>query len=1040
MKPLKLIISGWGPYAEQVEVDFSAFDHKGLYLITGPTGGGKTTIFDAITYALYGDVSGKNREKTSVRSDFSKPETDTFVELFFTHKATSYQIRRTPKYSRPKKRGEGFTISNETAELFIDDKEPIAVVTDVNRAIEQILGISYEQFKQIAMIAQGEFMDLLLANSKDRVEIFRNLFHTEDFERLQRHLSRQSKELYDQIKTLKDKLQEAIDTIDAKGFEELEELKNSTDYQYEKIFALTAQLIEKERNDSSILDKSIIDIEDRSKQLFITIKDGEYKNERIALYTEITKELDNLLDKKASVNQLRERIKLADLAVKASGEEKVIQNLDNQYQMLNINISKLEKMIEELTPVFLNAQIQKDDNLNRIEQLDKLRDKEMALEGLIPLLKEMEQKVQEHNNAKIFCMRLKEKEEDINQQLDTLKEEEKINLIELESLKEADSKLNECSLSIEKVESNIELLKNGIELCNQIQLESDKLKKLQQEYTRVELSWIDKRERYEKEELEFRKDAIGIVVTLLKEGEPCPVCGSTEHPRIAEKSGHILNELELKTLKADVLQLQTHKDNIYEKTLVQKLQVDNLYAEWNKINDTIQIKDIEIICIKEQLTQKLNSEKEILSEHNKQIGYYMDQLKRRQEILLLQERLSENRLIYQEEKEQILKDYLSAKSKFDELTGIVKQMEVRANTEQRSLEDAQKELDEVRNQRQVIQHEIKHKEENFLNLKDQLQEHKTLLMKEKQDYNRVTEELSEANRSFLEKLTSLGFSSTNEYKDAFIKEEEYKQIKKQLEEYDTMLQLKMNQKKELDKEVGGMEPIDLSVFQEELKRLETQKNDLQKDKESVNTSIQVNLRALKSMTDKWKIKEKLEEEYGTIKDLDDVTKGNNPERVVFEHYVLSVYFEEILRAANQRLSKMSVGRYELQKVSKVSDARTKDSLDLEVLDNYTGKKRSVKTLSGGESFKAALSLALGLSDIVQNNAGGIHIDTLFIDEGFGALDSESLDQAINTLMVLSEQNRLIGIISHVNELKERIDNQVVIEKTSQGSSINIKTL
>jgi exonuclease SbcC len=286
-------------------------------------------------------------------------------------------------------------------------------------------------------------------------------------------------------------------------------------------------------------------------------------------------------------------------------------------------------------------------------------------------------------------------------------------------------------------------------------------------------------------------------------------------------------------------------------------------------------------------------------------------------------------------------------------------------------------------------------------------------------------------------MQSYGFQSVEEYRQSILNEASMLELKNEITTYITLKQEKETIKKNLEESLKDKSMADVKGLLELKEQMEKNRDIHQKEKEHVISRRIGNKRALDSIQSKIAEKSKLDEEYGVVKDLDNVTKGNNGERLIFEHYVLSTYFEDIIKSANQRLSAMTNHRYELQKVSKVADARTKDSLDLEVLDNYTGRRRSVKTLSGGESFKAALSLALGLSDIVQNNAGGIQIDTLFIDEGFGSLDSESLEQALNTLTSLTEHNKMIGIISHVSELKERIDNQIVVEKGNNGSSLKM---
>ena len=1034
------MISGWGPYAERAEVDFSAFDQEGIFLITGPTGGGKTTIFDAISFALYGDVSGKNREKTSVRSDFAKADTDTFVELAFSHKGIHYRIRRAPKYARPKKRGEGYTISNETAELYVEEQEPIASVTEVNRALEQIMGLNYEQFKQIAMIAQGEFLELLVANSRDRVEIFRNLFHTEDYEKLQRYLSIEAKHLLDRIKTLRDRMKEAIASLEVVGNEELEELVEAEEYQYEKIFNQVKQLIENEKKEITILENQIMQKDNLGKQLLLKIKDGEQLNEKIQLFHDIVCALEEFARQKDTIDQWKESLKGADLALKAAGEEEICKNLKERLVQMKNSMIELEITIEDQLPGLQNAKLQQEENQKRMEQLEVLKEQERNLEGIIPLLKELNQAVEVYQNSQTKCTQTKEKEEKLALALEAVSAEMVLLKEEQATYTSVEAQIGQLNLELEKRRQMQETLQIALKQHQLIKSKQEQLIDLQKEYSSALSVWSDKRQQFEEKETIYKNAAVGLVARLLEVGKPCPVCGSIEHPKIAPISHDVPDENQLELLKNDLRKSEEYKNEVYEKTVVQKGLVDSLLEEWETISKSIGIQEVDFTSSLVELNQRVELEKiqnEKLIQRSNQLN---QQFIRRQEIDTLLIQLKEKRTTYLSQREVVLSEFQQAKSEYDRLTGVVSQMEERLPKDKKTLSQVLEELSKMKQHKEELTQVMEDIEKRYLALKEQMQKNQTLLVKGKEDIALLVVEVSEVENRFLEKLKSLGFIDEEAYHRAILSEEVYAQRKGQIKEYERQLQTKSEQKLELEKEIDGRESVDLSLLKETLNEADNLRLKIQKEKEQLNTKVQVNQKALISMKEKWKEKEKLEEEYGILKDLDDITKGNNPERIVFEHYVLSVYFEEVIKAANYRLYSMTGGRYELEKVSRVADARTKDSLDLEVLDNYTGKKRSVKTLSGGESFKAALSLALGLSDIVQNNAGGIQIDTLFIDEGFGSLDTESLDQALNTLMMLTEHNRLIGIISHVNELKERIDNQVIIDKGNNGSTLKVKTL
>ena len=846
MRPIKLTLSGWGPYASCEVVDFETFGREGLFLITGSTGGGKTTIFDGITYALYGETSGTTREKDYLRSDFAKPETETFVELIFTHKGQEYKVVRSPRYSRPKKRGQGEIVTSETAALYEEGKMPLTALKDVNCRLSEIMGISYKQFKQIAMIAQGEFLDLLLANSKDRVEIFRNLFGTEEQERFQKKLGEKAREAYNALTENKYKLSETLSQIQT----EKETVREELAKEYLNLEAVMEGVQEEIKEDKEAVKQLMEKISKLEKQLKkLTEKNQEY----VSFEKRIEEQKKKLVlcekEKGESEQKKEEAIKNALL------EEERFQNQKQQ----------------------LEAQKQE-----RERELKELRDRLLEYEGLEERLSEV----------KLCVAKLTEK---------LLKYQE-----------------------ISKREQDIEVLKEALE-------------KEQIEYQREESGCMEIKAQYEKKDHAYRAAAIGLAARYLEEGKPCPVCGSTTHPSPAVVSDAVPDEKEVEHWKEKWQQAEEKKNEIFHKAAQLKGSLDAMKKEVETSLEVLQREcgSYEALFWEEKEKREIQAQLEI-------------QIIEKKKLLKEKEVKEEKQTAFWKEKEELERQHEK------------RMLEVKRE------EEAQKLLAEGR---KILLEELK--------------KEKTALEKEL--------------RVFEEKLC----------REPVLAEHREDDFKK----------------------------MDVKKVQEAILFIEKEKKTVQKEKESRAVKITVNEKALHSILDKQKERKVLEEKYSLIRGLEQAAIGKNKDRMVFEQYVLSAYFEDIVAAANLRLAKMTGGRYQLSKVEKVSDGRTTDSLNLEVLDNFTGKKRPVKTLSGGESFKAALALALGLSDVVQAYAGGIQIETLFIDEGFGALDEESLEQAMSTLNSLTEHNRLIGIISHVSELKEQIEKKLVVEKGRNGSHI-----
>lgn len=840
MKPIKLVLSAWGPYSSKEIVDFSQFKEDSLFLVTGPTGGGKTTIFDGITYALYGNASGNNRDKTTFRSDFAKQETDTFVEFWFSHRGSIYKVKRSPRYSRPKKRGTGETLSAETAELFEEGKEPCTAINEVNKRLERILGINYRQFKQVAMIAQGEFLELLLANSKDRVEIFRNIFQTGEYEHIQRKISDYAKAVYSKLLKQKNKMEEAVSIIQTEKAE-LNELRKAEFLPFDKIASLLTQLLEEEKEEIEILEKEVSKLEKQIKKL---VSKGE-------VYFTIQKQLDEAKKKLCAFEQ----------ELKTGEEEK----------------AKLERIFHD----FINQQEKEENNI--AAEKDKL-----------------------------------EAEKEVNEQ-----EHKRLEQIELELEKQRGR--------LAKKKENIKVIDD---IKNKLKMEAEQeqiLISLQTDYEGKNKTAHQLKHDYEKKEELYKASVIGLTAKYLEDGKPCPVCGSLEHPNIAKICGEIPDEKEIKQAKRKWEQQEKLKNSSYQMAAEQNGKLQAIHKE-------------------------------------------------------VQEKLKENDLMGEQVEEHykiLIKEEKGEKEKCKAL----EKEEIRKKKLEKEIEILQNKIISLEKTGEKKRAEFQKKQENF---KKELE--KKLI--------------------FIESHKA-------------VIEESKKQLKKLKKEEEIYI-------KKLEHELEG---VKVDLLKEQIASLENEKKVLLKKKEKKKQIFQMNRTVMDSITEKNKEKEQLEQEYGIIKDLDRVTKGNNKDRIIFEHYVLAFYFETIIQAANIRLIKMTAGRYTLSKVEQVSDARTTDSLNLEVFDSFTGKKRPIKTLSGGESFKAALALALGLSDVVKRYAGGIQIETLFIDEGFGSLDEESLEQALDTLGSLTENNCLIGIISHVNELKERISQKIVVKRGNYGSYI-----
>lgn len=770
MKPLKLILSGWGPYRDSQTIDFTPVAGGGLFLITGPTGAGKTTVFDAVTFALYGEVSGSIREKDSLRSDFAAADQTTWVELTFVHRGEIYRIVRNPRYERAKLRGEGTTSESENAQMYCGENLVTTGSQPVTEAVSELLGLDYRQFKQISMIAQGEFTKLLMATSKERTLIFRDIFQTRLYDVIAQKLGQRVRALNDRLDEVRHRMDETAGAFRVES-EAWEKAWSQKSRNYGKLVALAEA-------------------------------DSEEKKLRRARLKEQQEQLDKAYKKLVqSIEQARQNNKAIDVFLADS--------------------EQLEQMKQEL-------------------ETAKVRRK--ALQKEAKKLPEMEQNLAETD----------ERQRVLAEQLGRL-----------EAWRHAKTRLSH----------------------------------LQEKYLLLDQQAKGKKAEYEMQDDRFRKASAGILAQALKAGEPCPVCGSTEHPAPAT------------------------------------------------------------------LTDKLPDEKQL------------EQLKK----------AAEEQMKLANEAQAEAAAALGALRQVEEsLAGLWTQLQDRDEDEQTALPRGLG--------------------EEMVN----------------QALGRVSQQMEES-RQRNRKLTC-----------------EIQELKQSCQEVEILVEKQkaaVAQKKSGLSKPRSMERQDISEWSRQIQDMEALRRQQAREREKLQTTLSINQDGVRQLKEHMEVRQKLEEEYGTLRKLERAASGSNNRKLVLEQYVLSVYFEDILRAANQRLRSMTGDRYELYRQEEGKDRRMKEGMELEVLDQYTGKKRSVRSLSGGESFKAALALALGTSDVIQSYAGGIQVETMFVDEGFGALDSESLAQAIEILTALGDSRRMIGIISHVEELKERIDDQIIVEKTNNGSSI-----
>ena len=930
MRPIELKMSAFGPFAGLTTLKLDALGTDGLYLITGDTGAGKTTIFDAIIYALYGEASGNIRTTDMLRSKYANADTATFVELTFVFKDKTYIVRRNPEYLRPSKRGEGrFTKESAKAQLTMPDKEVITGLVSVNNKIIEIIGLNKNQFSQIAMLPQGEFMRLLLADTKQRIEIFREIFDTEPYLLLQDRIKRDANELYRLVSDYKKSMAQYVADVycdeNSEYNQALINIKNDSQMSIKEILDIIDKIIAQDKSCADEYDKAIISIDKGIDQLNSKLT--------IAIQTERIK--DDYKSALTQLNNLTEEYENVYSIYKAECEK------DSERNELSLNI---EKSSEKLESYELLEKYKKDYG----KKLDKINN--------------IMQHIHEDTNSLNECIK----------QIDNCKKEAEI----LKNTELEIEKLNSKISDIIKKKEGVEYLKDVFERKIKAVSQADEAK---DRYMSAFAAYEEANNRYLKMEKAFFNEQAGIMAAALEEGQPCPVCGSVTHPVPAVAGDDAPTEMQLKKYKIYVEDKSKECSELSSQSGLLSGQAEsmnnmffssivNFNTQWKEALDnssddeTIRVDIIQLLAdlgkiLDEAMLEKKNADENIskynnlikmLSDYDKKVEQFKDKINKSKNELAILSTQNENmqKQISQLEKELGNKDIMQAKKLINDM-----------------------------------------------------------------------------------KLKKVQLDKA------------YEAAKKQYDEYTINIKTLKNRISDLQKQISHTDKqktpdIDIPMYEKQLEDMKKERLKLREKKNIVDIRIANNEKIYKSIERVNEKSEKSEKHYSWLRTLSDTVNGSlsGKSRIKLETYVQMSFFDRIIMRANTRFMRLTDGQYELKRSDSKDNYKNQTGLELDIIDHYNGTIRSVKSLSGGEAFEASLSMALGMSDEIQSRSGGIQIDTMFIDEGFGSLDDESLSQAVKVLNSLSSSDRLIGIISHVSVLKDRIDKQIVVSKGKTGGS------
>lgn len=978
MIPLFLTIKNFGPFLNEQSIDFKQVIKNNIFLITGPTGAGKTSIYDAITFSLYGKSSGTIRKAESMQSDFSSNKDETYVDFTFSIKNQIYNIKRVMKRKKITSKNT-ITDTKPKAELILPDQTVIEGISEVNQKILEIIGLNQLQFSKIVMLAQGEFQKLLQASSDEKESLFRNIFSTHKFQQFSenlKNLEQEKKRILDQKFEIKKNIIKDIDFLD----------ENISIDHIDKEYILKYLEKEKEKlSNTYISTQNIIDIKNKDKNL-INIQYAIDINKKFDQKFEIEAEINIINNKKDKIISKDNLLKKYDNLYPILLLKKDIENLNNQYQKylkkldsLNKDLSKFNILHEDINKLYktIPELIQSKNNIySDIENLNKT----------IPIIQKKDEVYQNvlknKNNLEIIILDIKNIENALQ------------NKILEENLVDIENQINQINL----------IIKNILSLDKSLELS----KTLEKDY--INKTYI------------YNKSISYSLAKELLENQSCPVCGNTTHPNKAKKNKDSISYIDLQNLNTIYT---THLQDVEKQKWIIKENIDKLKSissdiiidyEYNKY----QFNNYEFIYnIKKNLIYKKDLISHKILENVKSLKYNENisdlekkSIKEKEKLSIIKNSIEQGSLEYQviisslSEKNinisDINKNISSLKNILDTIEKKIKKYELDYNTSCININYTTENLLDCKNNIYYIEKDILYKKNNL--------------------------------KEFMHKAKILNLDYID---DIMHIENNYDTIKKEVDDFFDNMSEKNLILKNINKDLDGKEKFDI----DNMKSLLYNINEDLKNLNSIIIDTKTNINKLDIISIKIKqIFSELEiliEDHQNISLLNDISSGKNESKLKFETFVLTSYFDEIIYATNIRLDNITNGRFSLNRKTDRSQGNKKSGLDLEIFDIHTGKYRESHTLSGGESFQTSLALALGLSDTISQNYGGIEINTLFIDEGFGSLDSVSLDNIINCLTNLTQTGRIVCIISHVQELKERIDTKIYVSSSSYGSSISI---
>lgn len=1010
MKPLILKMCAFGPYAHQQILDFKELKGRSFFLIHGPTGSGKTSILDAICFALYGNTSGNSRTGKSMRSDHADLSVQTELEFEFAIGTTQYKVNRWPEQERPSKRGGGTTIAPAKAELFVlaqDGNYELLAASwrEVTEKIEALLGFKSEQFRQVVLLPQGDFRKLLTASSDEREAIMQTLFKTDLYRLIEEKLKVKAKELTQVHKEL---LHDKETILQEAAVATINDLEKELEHNRQKEAQFKKQVEELEQN----LKKA------QAEFTTATRIEDQWKERETA-----EAELKRLNEKVSVVNQFRQDLTKALAAATIADTESLLSQQARDVANLEDNLKIQEKALQsgkQQFELFQKALLVQEKKAPERETAASELHRLQQLTGTVQALTQAGKEASETQAAVDSALKRKKQ---LQLQLEEAQKTQQSTTEQVQSLLVLSGEAQSRRMELEKLQSFLDKRQHLEEEKKTLLTAERKLSSTQQKAAQAEEQSKELKQVYSALQQAWLNGQAGVMSAQLAEGTPCPVCGSIHHPQPAAFVSETPDESTLKRKQAELEQAEINEKHL-QTAYHQELKDRDLSAQ-------------KVQTLVEELENYAQTELPKLAaqlEHAR--SFYHEALKAAQQLELLRKELeawTDQQTKLQTEQENQEKAWLKASEAAQKAQAVFEERQSSVPAELQDPQALQKALEAAEALQSRLNSDWEEAQKNE-------QQSRQTLTKLQADYDntlanlrQAQERLNQIQADFNNRLHSSGFATVDEYTQAKWQPERIKKVQDHIRDFELSLSAAEQRTQRSREKTEALPRPELEKLQQTLDTLQQNFEAAVRHHSELLHTLESKERWLDRLNEISQKADKVSSQYAIIGRLSEVANGQNDYRLTLQRFVLGALLDDVALAANERLKTMSRGRYYLQRTMDRARKNTAGGLDLEVFDNYTGFARGVGTLSGGETFLASLSLALGLVDVVQSYAGGIHLDTLFVDEGFGTLDPESLDFAIKALIDLQQGGRLVGIISHVPELKERIDARLEVTPTSKGS-------